>query len=202
MADKSSFRYARNGRLSTSHDRRRRANQTRKVSGRTGTVSSFEVSSLDQRLRCVSPGNDSCIAAANLFNTKPGTRSSSTSQMRSLCFSAAMMLSSPLENGDHGVRIGATCLHTLIGNAAGETSSISLVGVLSEQRSFRCRRTGDAKTIYRHLRQTCTSVYLYQRSAPHNLQKDIIGKCSDSILSVTCACNAPNEESLQNGTAH
>ena len=44
-----------------------------------------------------------------------------------------------------------------IGNA-GQTSSVSLAGVLAVQTSCRSRRCGDLKTALRHRRWTCTSI--------------------------------------------
>ena len=46
---------------------------------------------------------------------------------------------------------------TQIGKA-GQTSSLSLTGVLDVQRSCKLRRSGDPKTMFRQCRHTCTSV--------------------------------------------
>ncbi|KAI0249326.1 hypothetical protein BJV78DRAFT_1228811, partial [Lactifluus subvellereus] len=41
----------------------------------------------------------------------------------------------------------------------GQTSNVSLTGVLYVQRRHRSKRSGDANTRYRHLWHTCTSLF-------------------------------------------
>ena len=120
------------------------ANPPRNVSGMTGAVSSLVSSS-----RIFSAGNGFCIAAKSFSRSELETPSSRISHTRPWCSSAAMMLSSLHAEGSYS--------DIMIGKG-GQMVSISLIGVLSEQRSWRSRRRGESKTTHRHVRDTCTSV--------------------------------------------
>ncbi|KAI0290792.1 hypothetical protein BC826DRAFT_1025279 [Russula brevipes] len=69
---------------------------------------------------------------------------------RSRCPSAATMLSAPLA--------WLPVMVMVMGNDAGQMSSIFLTGVAYVHQSRRFRRCVDANTIPRHRRQTCTSL--------------------------------------------
>jgi len=84
------------------------------------------------------------------FNCRLGTRPSLISRTRSLCPSAATMLSIlEFEKYQHRMMI--------VKDGQMDSENISLTRVLSAQTSWRFRRCGDPKTTFRHLWHTCTS---------------------------------------------
>jgi hypothetical protein len=124
-------------------DCRRGADPPKKVSGNTGTV----LSSLQRkRKRYSSSGKGFCIIVTKRSNGEEPMLQRQISRMRSECSSAAMMLSPRLRDLDH-----------ILMSKGGQISNFSLTGLLFVQTSRRSRRSGDAKTRYRHLRHTCTS---------------------------------------------
>lgn len=91
------------------------------------------------------------------FENGPGALKSSKSRMRrrkeilqtrSVCSSAAMMLSTPSVS---------TKSSKMSRSIAGQTSSMSLTGVLAVQWSCKFKRRGDSKITLRHRRHTWTS---------------------------------------------
>ena len=96
--------------------------------------------------RSVSTGNGSSIAAKTFPNAEQSARRRSIHSTRSRRSSTAMMLSTPFLK-----------LSGMTRGKGGQTSSVSLAGVFSVQRSRRLRRRGDPKPRVRHRLQTCTS---------------------------------------------
>ncbi len=143
VADKSNFGNPENKVQSNVKDRRRGADPPRNESGMTGSVSSSGKSR-----RSVNSGNGTCITARNSSNCQPEKYERKTSDTRLLCPSAAMTLSMP----DNKAILPLTTR-----GKAGQTSSVSLMGVSGVQRSWRLRRRGDPKTRHRHRLHTCTS---------------------------------------------
>ena len=136
-------------RLRNWHDRKCVANPPKNVSGNTatGTESSDAVIKILARA-----GNGSCIAAPNLSNRERGKPSSKISQMRSLCSSAATMLSAP---SSRSVSYQLACITR---GSGGKTSNISFTRVLRVQQIRKSRRCGGPSTMFLHLWQTWTSV--------------------------------------------
>ena len=70
----------------------------------------------------------------------------------------------------------------------GQTSSVSLTGVLSVQKRCRSRRSGDANMTDRHLRHTCTSLF---HPRPRNSQRSIFARQKSKISRRTSSERAP-----------
>jgi hypothetical protein len=121
-------------------DCRRGEDPPKKVLGSTGPVLSFV-----QRKRNSSSGKGFCIIVTKRSSGEKPMLQRQISRTRSECSSAAMTLSPRLEDLNH-----------ILISKGGQISNFSLTGVLSVQIRRRSRRSGDAKTRYRHLRHTCT----------------------------------------------
>jgi hypothetical protein len=121
------------------------ADPPKKVSGRSGTDSSY-----DTRQQYVKVGSGRCIAAASFSNAGPAVSLIEICDMRSWpCSTAAMMFSTLSSSTSYQQRMP-------IGKG-GQMSSDVRVGVVSEQTTCRSRRRGDPKITHLHLRHTCIS---------------------------------------------
>src|SRR5216683_6324524 len=123
----------------------RGADPPKNESEMTGAILSF-----NQSIKCISAGNGSCIAAANLFKSELETLRNSISNTRSLSSSAEMTFSTSSTGFERRYEPWSDMM---IGNS-GQMSSISFTDLLGGQRSLRCRRRGDVNTTFRHLLDT------------------------------------------------
>jgi hypothetical protein len=141
VADKRSFGNPGNRMPSNSRSFRRGADPPKNESGMTVAVSN------EKSARCLSTGKGFCIAIET--SSKWGTR-----RRMMIIATRSLRSSTPMTLSNSSVFF----IRPLIQRGrGGQTSSVSLAGVLATQKRCRLRRRGDPKTRLRHRRHTCTS---------------------------------------------